>query len=96
MIKLQIWTLLRRRATDGQVKFIMNKTYNDKTYNHKAYESKIYDLWEKSGAFTPKLDKKKKPYTIVLPLPNASGKMHTGNVLMIAIEDLLIRWKRMQ
>jgi valyl-tRNA synthetase len=68
----------------------------EKTYDHKLHEEKIYSLWEKSGVFTPKRDPKKKPYTIILPLPNASGKMHTGNVLMIAIEDLLIRWKRMQ
>src|SRR3990172_2327552 len=68
----------------------------DKIYNHKLYEEKIYELWEKSGAFIAKRDPKKKPYTIVLPPPNASGRMHTGNVLMIAIEDLLIRRKRMQ
>ncbi|MDO8488363.1 MAG: valine--tRNA ligase [bacterium] len=68
----------------------------DKNYDHHKYESQIYKLWEESGAFTPKVDKHKQPFTIVLPPPNASGKMHTGNVLMIAIEDLLIRWKRMQ
>lgn len=68
----------------------------DKIYKHEEYEKKIYSLWEKSGCFTPKRDPKKKPYTILLPPPNASGKMHTGNVLMIAIEDLLIRWKRMR
>lgn len=65
-------------------------------FDHKKYESEIYKMWEKGGYFTAKRDPKKKPYTIVLPPPNASGKMHTGNVLMIAIEDLLIRWKRMQ
>jgi valyl-tRNA synthetase len=68
----------------------------EKRYDHKQHEKRIYKKWEKSGAFTPKIDKDKKPYTIVLPPPNASGKMHTGNVLMIAVEDLLIRWKRMQ
>ena len=68
----------------------------DKNYNHKKYEENIYKLWEESGAFTPKIDKKKKPFTIVLPLPNASGRMHTGNVLMIAIEDILVRWHRMK
>lgn len=67
-----------------------------KKYNHLEHESKIYKMWEKGGYFTPERDPNKKPYTIVLPPPNASGKMHTGNVLMIAIEDLLIRWKRMQ
>lgn len=68
----------------------------DKTYDHSKYEKKMYELWERSGAFTPKIEKGKKPFTIVLPPPNASGKMHTGNVLMIAIEDILIRWHRMK
>jgi len=68
----------------------------DKTFDHKKYERDIYKMWEGGGYFKATRDPKKKPYTIVLPLPNASGKMHTGNVLMIAIEDLLIRWKRMQ
>jgi len=68
----------------------------DKKFNFKEIESRIYSQWEKSGVFSPKIDKTKTPYTIILPPPNASGKMHTGNVLMIAIEDVLIRWKRMQ
>ena len=65
-------------------------------YDHKIHEKRIYEKWEKSGAFKAEVDKNKKPYTILLPPPNASGKMHTGNVLMIAIEDFLIRRKRMQ
>ena len=68
----------------------------DKKFNYKEIESRIYEMWEKSGVFTPKIDKNIKPFTILLPPPNASGKMHTGNILMIAIEDVLIRWKRMQ
>src|SRR3989338_2769506 len=68
----------------------------EKNYDHKLYEEEIYKKWEASGAFTPERDPKKKPFTIVLPPPNASGKMHTGNVLMIAIEDILIRWHRMK
>lgn len=65
-------------------------------YNHKEVEPRIYKMWEEGNYFKAERDPKKKPYTIVLPPPNASGKMHTGNILMIAIEDLLIRWKRMQ
>src|SRR3989344_713774 len=79
----------------------------NKRYDPNESEAKIYKLWEKSGYFNPDnlptvqtprrgVSTNKKPYTIILPPPNASGKMHTGNVLMIAIEDLLIRWKRMQ
>ncbi|MBI4091249.1 class I tRNA ligase family protein, partial [candidate division WWE3 bacterium] len=64
-------------------------------YNHSETEPKIYEMWEKGGYFTPKTDPAKKPFTILLPPPNASGRMHTGNVLMIAIEDILIRWHRM-
>lgn len=68
----------------------------DKAYSHKNVEGKIYEMWEKGGYFLPRIDLEKKPFTILLPPPNASGRMHTGNVLMIAIEDLLIRWHRMK
>jgi len=68
----------------------------DKAYNAKLAEEKWYKIWEESGFFKPEINPEGKPFTIILPPPNASGKMHTGNVLMIAIEDLLIRWKRMQ
>lgn len=67
-----------------------------KNFDHKLVESQIYDEWEKSGAFKPSESAKGKPFTIVLPPPNASGKMHMGNVLMIAIEDLMIRYHRMK
>src|SRR5688572_5451964 len=68
----------------------------DKYFDKQTAEKKWYDFWEKEGLFKPEINPDGKPYTIILPPPNASGKMHTGNVLMIAIEDLLIRWKRMQ
>ncbi|HSX39844.1 MAG TPA: valine--tRNA ligase, partial [Candidatus Saccharimonadales bacterium] len=68
----------------------------EKAFDHKKVEPQIYKMWEEGNYFKAARDSKKKPYTILLPPPNASGKMHTGNVLMIAIEDLLIRWKRMQ
>ncbi len=69
----------------------------EKRFDHKRIEKEIYEMWEKGGYFKPRnLDSNKKPFTILLPPPNASGKMHTGNVLMIAIEDLMIRWHRMK
>ena len=67
----------------------------DTKFEHKKIEKQISARWQNGGYFKAQRDPDKKPYTIVLPPPNASGKMHTGNVLMIAIEDLLIRWKRM-
>lgn len=68
----------------------------DPKYDHTKTEAKIYEMWETGNFFKPKIDLSKKPFTIVLPPPNASGKMHIGNVLMIAIEDLLVRWHRMK
>ncbi len=68
----------------------------DTKYDHKKFEKQIYEKWEKGDYFKAVIDKEKKPFTVILPPPNASGKMHTGNILMIAIEDILIRWKRMQ
>ena len=68
----------------------------DSKFDHKTVEKDIYTRWEQGGFFAPDSKAKGKPFTIVLPPPNASGKMHMGNVLMIAIEDLMIRYHRMK
>lgn len=65
----------------------------DKTYSS-ATESDIYELWEKSGAFTPKIDKNKKPFSIILPLPNANDPMHMGHAVF-TVQDIMIRYHRM-
>jgi len=65
----------------------------DKTYSSAA-EADIYNSWEKSGAFTPKIDKTKKPFSIILPLPNANDPMHMGHALF-TIQDILVRYHRM-
>ncbi len=67
-----------------------------KAYNHLEHEKKIYDLWESSGAFTPIIDKKKKPFTIIMPPPNANDPLHIGHARFVAIEDILIRYHRMK
>ncbi|MEI6587775.1 MAG: valine--tRNA ligase [Candidatus Moraniibacteriota bacterium] len=70
-----------------------------KTYEPQKYEDEIYALWEKSGKFNPdnlKLPKNAKPYTIILPPPNITDKLHLGHASIIAIEDLLIRFHRMK
>jgi len=67
----------------------------DTQYNHKLYEDKIYEEWEKSGAFTPIIDKNKKPFTIIMPPPNASDPLHIGHAREVATQDILIRFHRM-
>ncbi len=68
----------------------------DKNYNHLEKEADIYSLWEKSGAFTPKIDKTKKPFTIIMPPPNANDPLHIGHARFVAIEDILTRYHRMK
>ena len=68
----------------------------DKVYNHSLHEQNIYSLWEKSGAFTPKVDKKKKPFTIIMPPPNANDPLHIGHAREVATQDVLIRYHRMK
>jgi len=70
-----------------------------KTYDSKENEEKIYRQWEKSGFFNPdKLDVEKnaKTYTIVIPPPNITGELHMGHALNNTLQDVLIRFKRMQ
>ena len=75
----------------------MNKIHTlESKFNPKDFEDKIYKNWEESGYFKPSEDKNKKPYTIVIPPPNITGKLHMGHALDETIQDLLIRYKRMQ
>ncbi len=65
-------------------------------YNPKDFEEKWYQEWEQKGYFKPSGDKTKKPYTIVIPPPNITGKLHMGHALDETVQDILIRYKRMQ
>ena len=65
-------------------------------FNPKDFEEKIYQNWEEKGYFKPSEDKTKTPYTIVIPPPNITGKLHMGHELDNTIQDILIRYKRMQ
>ena len=65
-------------------------------FNPKEFEEKIYKEWEKKGYFKPSMDKDKKPYCIMMPPPNVTGKLHMGHALDDTIQDILIRFKRMQ
>ncbi len=73
-----------------------NKQQLNGKYNPKDFEEKIYEEWEEKGCFRPSNDRTKKPYTIVMPPPNITGKLHMGHALDETIQDILIRTKRMQ
>jgi len=76
-----------------QVRTIMEM---EKTYNPKKVEEKWYSFWEKEGFFHSQIDIERKPFTIVIPPPNITGVLHMGHGLNNTIQDILIRWKRMQ
>ena len=67
-----------------------------KTYNPAAIEEKIYDRWLQKKYFHAEVDRSKKPFTIVMPPPNITGQLHMGHALDNTMQDILIRYKRMQ
>jgi valyl-tRNA synthetase len=68
----------------------------DKTYKPQEFENKTYQFWVDNGYFKANIDKNKTPFTIVLPPPNITGQLHMGHALDHTLQDILIRWKRMQ
>ena len=65
-------------------------------YNPKEFEDKLYKHWEESGYFKPNMDPNKEAYCIMMPPPNVTGKLHMGHALDGTLQDILIRFKRMQ
>ena len=68
----------------------------EKMYNPREFEDRIYKFWMDGGYFTPTIDPNKKPYTIVIPPPNITGQLHMGHAVDETLQDILIRWRRMQ
>ena len=67
-----------------------------KIYDPKEVESRTYETWEKNGYFHAEVNGKKKPYTVVIPPPNITGQLHMGHALDNTLQDILVRWRRMQ
>ncbi|MBQ8300790.1 MAG: valine--tRNA ligase [Clostridia bacterium] len=67
-----------------------------KNYNPAEFEDKLYSQWVEKGYFHAEVDKNKKPFTIVIPPPNVTGQLHMGHALDETLQDILIRYKRMQ
>ena len=74
----------------------MSKHELEGKFNPKDFEEKLYKEWEEKGYFKPSMDKTKEPYCIMMPPPNVTGKLHMGHALDGTIQDILIRFKRMQ
>ena len=68
----------------------------DKVYNPQAIEGELYKEWEETGAFVAHRVEGKQPFTIVMPPPNITGQLHMGHALDETMQDILIRFKRMQ
>ena len=68
----------------------------EKNYSPKDIEEKIYDKWLSANSFAANPNDKKKPFTIIMPPPNITGKLHMGHALDISLQDTLIRYKRMK
>lgn len=67
-----------------------------KVFNPKEIEAKWYKFWEENGLFNAEINSEKKPYTIVIPPPNVTGILHMGHVLNNALQDIMIRYKKLQ
>lgn len=68
----------------------------DKVYDPSQVEDRLYNKWLENKYFHAQIDKSKEPYTIVIPPPNITGKLHMGHAFDETLQDILIRWKRMQ
>jgi valyl-tRNA synthetase len=65
-------------------------------YEPGKIEKKWYDFWLKQGYFIPKIDHRKKPFVIIMPPTNVTGELHLGHALTATLEDIMVRWHRMQ
>src|ERR1700694_2272424 len=67
----------------------------DPKYDPKAFEQKLYAFWEGSDFFTPENDPQRPKFSIVIPPPNVTGRLHIGHALVNTLQDIIVRWKRM-
>lgn len=67
-----------------------------KVYDPQSFEKKWYAFWEENGLFHQEVDTDKDPYSIVIPPPNVTGQLHMGHAMDNTLQDILIRWRRMQ
>ena len=92
--------MLVSRAPSPELNQVManepTRTELPKQYQHQGPEERWYAFWEQRAYFHSEPDPRRKPYTIVIPPPNVTGALHLGHALNNTLQDILIRWKRMQ
>src|SRR3954469_16763349 len=66
-----------------------------KRYEPKEIEQRLYATWEREGYFTPVADRERPRFSIVIPPPNVTGRLHIGHALVNTLQDIIVRWKRM-
>src|SRR5436853_2280124 len=66
-----------------------------KRFDPADFEQRIYAQWEKGEFFTPDLDRERPKFSIVIPPPNVTGRLHIGHALVNTLQDVVVRWKRM-
>ena len=74
----------------------MEKQIMEKKYNPKEFEEKIYSHWLERDSFKAEVNREKEPFSIVMPPPNITGKLHMGHALDLTIQDILTRYKRLR
>ncbi|HEU4522150.1 MAG TPA: valine--tRNA ligase [Thermoanaerobaculia bacterium] len=67
----------------------------DKRYDPKSFEQRLYQMWESGGYFTPEPAPDQPSFSIVIPPPNVTGRLHIGHALVNTLQDIIVRWKRM-
>ena len=67
-----------------------------KSFDHAAAEPALYAGWEQQGAFHADVESKARPFTVMIPPPNVTGSLHMGHALTMTLQDVLVRWRRMQ
>ena len=65
-------------------------------YDPASVESRVYERWMEGGYFTPEVDRSRSPFVVIMPPPNVTGELHMGHALMAAVEDMMVRWRRMR
>src|SRR5437870_12253811 len=66
-----------------------------KRYDPADFEQRLYAQWEKGEFFTPLVDRERPKFSIVIPPPNVTGRLHIGHALVNTLQDIVVRWKRM-